>query len=233
MGEKLGLYKPPDGLKPAVWEKEEFLSKTRRQLGLIYHGDQRVYNELRGRVSLYASEKGEDAEQILKTIEQLRITLKHEVDFVRAVLGGILLHWTKWSRENPKLAEELDRKWLMSKEGNIPLSDLMYANYTPGKPTTLRIHVAPGETLGSNLIKRALAIGLKKLKVLLTENQAIREVTATSWIVADKPDIFMDLGFVIEQAGKDEIRRDFSDEVRPILRATISREKLLEARTYP
>ena len=43
----------------------------------------------------------------------------------------------------------------------------------------------------------------------------------------------MDLGFTIGQASKNVIKREFMDEVRPILQATITSEKLLEARTHP
>lgn len=230
MGEKLGLYRPPDGLEPAIWEKEELFEKTRRQLGLIHHRDQRVYEELRERVGLYAAKVGKDVRPILETIEKLRKTMKEEVDFTKIVLGGILFDWVRWNRDNPQLAEELERERLMKKEGNIPLSELMYANYAPSEPTILQIHIAPGETLRETGIMRSLIQGLRALQTLVRGNSNIHEITATSWIVAKYPGIFMDLGFTVGQAEEDVILKEFSDEIRPILQATITREKLLVAR---
>ncbi|MDR3559119.1 MAG: hypothetical protein P4L62_04255 [Candidatus Pacebacteria bacterium] len=95
----------------------------------------------------------------------------------------------------------------------------------------IHIHMVPDKKV-ENFIS-ALKDGMRKLTEIVRNNENIKEVTATSWIVAEHPKLMERFGFVIDGEVDDNFRRehfagDFDDETRPIWKAHISREALLE-----
>lgn len=66
---------------------------------------------------------------------------------------------------------------------------------------TLHIHLPPSEDLikdkGIGYFRREILNDLKKLAEIIKENEEVKKITATSWIVKDHPEIFKKLGFSI------------------------------------
>ncbi len=70
---------------------------------------------------------------------------------------------------------------------------------------------------------------MKELARQVSQNEKIKEIQATSWIVASNPGLLKKAGFNVEGAITEEMRTThFNDEDRPVAWAHINREKLLE-----
>ena len=134
---------------------------------------------------------------------------------------------------NPATVEEIDREILMNREGNYPLSKLLYYNFgDSGKDKNhLRIHIAPGHSFTNEEVMDSIIEGFAKLTDVVRTNPDITTITATSWLVAVYPKNFTHNKFVIESVTPEEIKAEFPDETRPVMRAVIDREKFLEVMT--
>lgn len=92
----------------------------------------------------------------------------------------------------------------------------------------LHFHVSDATTLPLSKKLALLKDGLVRLAGVLKNNQDIKVVSATSWIVAEHPDLLMKMGFTIEGAIGENFRREqFEGEARPIHRAVMSRNDFL------
>jgi hypothetical protein len=112
----------------------------------------------------------------------------------------------------------------MSQEGMKPLNEIMYYG---GRDDYIHIHLANARDL-KNL--RALVLdGLQKLAEVIKNNEKVKTIEATSWIVAKNPGLMEKMGFEVEGEIDEEFRRrHFSDDKRKISKATIGREEFLK-----
>jgi len=88
----------------------------------------------------------------------------------------------------------------------------------------LHIHLPPSEDLikdkGIGYFRREVLNDLKNLAEIIKENDEVKKITATSWIVKDHPEIFKKLGFSIgTENQKDE---------KHLYHSYISRDEFLE-----
>ncbi len=126
--------------------------------------------------------------------------------------------------EHPEIFEKIRREAM----GNIRLSELMYYTIDRRNWTAL-IHIGPKGDLSLGEILKAFRDGLHELAKQVEEDERIKEIRATSWIVASNPGLLEKAGFTVEGPVDEKTKiEDFRDETRPISSAHMSRERLLE-----
>ena len=78
------------------------------------------------------------------------------------------------------------------------------------------IHVTSSRDLGIAKTARLFREGLEKLAVIVKENDRIKKVVATSWIIEDNPDVIVKkFGFSLESGKEDTAimsREDFLEK---------------------
>lgn len=112
---------------------------------------------------------------------------------------------------------------ILEEGDNIALNRLV----TYGKAgSTIHIHHLPGETVGN---KKGLYLdAMRKLADIVQADPDVRNITATSWIVADHPRMFELNGFEVAEVPADIREEHFGEETRDIRMATIGREEFLK-----
>lgn len=91
---------------------------------------------------------------------------------------------------------------------------------------TIHIHAPAGTAVGNKIT--LYRDGMKKLAEIINDDSEIKEVTASSHLVASHPGLFSKAGFQIEDVTNEFRNQYFSGEEREIKRATIKREEFLE-----
>lgn len=131
-----------------------------------------------------------------------------------------------WQRENRGLFEAKEREAFINSNGYITLNEML--SYGRDEDS-LHIHVAPSTTLDVGTKFILLKNGFRNLQELLRNDESIKEVTATSWIVATESGrgILEKFGFTVEDIMPSK-RND--REGRSVASAHISREDLLRQR---
>ncbi|MFH1089668.1 MAG: hypothetical protein V1716_04570 [Candidatus Uhrbacteria bacterium] len=111
--------------------------------------------------------------------------------------------------------------------GFIPLNEIIYFG---ADDNLAHIHLGSARTFGPKEIISLFNDDLEKLAKELEkpEFKKVKKVTATSWIVAQKPEFFKAAGFTIDgPIGEEMTRRHFSTETRPVVASHIDREDFL------
>ena len=216
-------------------EREIRLQDIHKKFALIRAGDERTYQYLRERISLYAPRMHRDAQPTLDALEKLwneRGNIPQGA-FLGKLSTHVLSDYIEFYLNNPATVEEIDREILMNREGNYPLSKLLYYNFgDSGKDKShLRIHIAPGRSFTNEEVMDSIIEGFAKLTDVVRTNPDITTIIATSWLVAAYQKNFTHNKFVIEPITPEEIKAEFPDETRPVMRAVIDREKFLEVMT--
>lgn len=89
----------------------------------------------------------------------------------------------------------------------------------------IHIHAPAGESVGNKI--SLYRDGMKKLAEIVNNDPEIKEITATSYLVASHPGLFTRAGFKVEDVS-DEFRQEhFAGEEREIKIAKIDREEFL------
>ena len=216
-------------------ERETRLQDLYKKFALIRAGDERTYQDLRERISLYAPRMRRDAQPTLDALEKLWTERGNipQGAFLGKLSTHVLSDYIEFYLNNPATVEEIDREILMNREGNYPLSKLLYYNFgDSGKDKShLRIHIAPGRSFTNEEVMDSIIEGFAKLTDVVRTNPDITTIIATSWLVAAYQKNFTHNKFVIEPITPEEIKAEFPDETRPVMRAVIDREKFLEVMT--
>jgi transcriptional/translational regulatory protein YebC/TACO1 len=188
--------------------------------------------KLQGFINI-ASEEGLSLEEINKAKDNFKscCSLQNKEDFIQQGIAAIkpLLDW---KTENKELFEAKMRKIFVENSGFIPLNESI--SYGKHKDS-VHIHVAPSKTLDMLAKYALLKGGLRKLQDVLKNDEEIKEVTATSWIIATEAGkrIMEKLGFtVIGEISKEMREKHFPDENRSVFEAFISREDFLNPDKY-
>lgn len=135
-----------------------------------------------------------------------------------------------YQRAHPKESQIAARRAFVEHGGFTPINELLsYGHREDGE--TIHIHLAPADGI-ENWRERVLD-GFHELAHQVQahpdEWQNFKRLTATSWIVAKNPGLLTRLGFTIEGPISDEARRKhFAGETRPIARAIMDRQTLLD-----
>ncbi len=130
----------------------------------------------------------------------------------------------------PEIFEKIGRQEILSKDGNLKLSEVLFAGL--GEEDETLIHLLPATEFikkeGIGNFKKEIINGLIKLAELIKSYPNIKRVYAISWIVAKNPLLLEKLGFIIVGDISEEERKEhFLEENRPIAKAFMTREDLL------
>lgn len=118
--------------------------------------------------------------------------------------------------------EEVQTDVMIEQGGFVPLNRLMSYGTTGSE---IHIHASFGESVEGKLA--LYRDGMRKLAAIVNGDPNIQEITATSWIVAEYPNIFTRWGFDVKNISLKERKQLFGDDHRKVQRATISREEFL------
>ncbi len=130
--------------------------------------------------------------------------------------------------EHPEAFERVRREGVLQHQGNVKLSELMYYNMDMENNTAF-IHIAPKGDMKLGEIIRSFREGMKELARQVKEDERIKEIQATSWIVASNPGLLKKAGFIVEGAIDEKTKIEhFDNETRMVSWAHISREDLLK-----
>jgi hypothetical protein len=131
-----------------------------------------------------------------------------------------------WMRDDYASFEAMIRENQIAGSGFTPLNE----SVSYGKDKNLvHIHVSPSESFDPLKKLSILRDGFKKLAKILKEDESIKEVTASSWIIAENPRIMEMLGFtVLGEISPEFKEKHFKYETRSVFEAVMSREDFLK-----
>ena len=129
-------------------------------------------------------------------------------------------------KNNPKLFEDISAKASMEAAGFIPLNQRI--SYGIGGETA-HIHLAPSFEVKEQL-PNLFRDGMKKLSDVIRNNEKIKNIVATSWIVGTKTygEMLKAVGFEISDVPEQIKNENFSGETRELKMASMSREEFLK-----
>lgn len=130
--------------------------------------------------------------------------------------------------EHPESFERVRQEETKQHGENIKLYGLMYYEVDL-KNGVAFIHIAPKENLRLSEVVKSFREGMRELAKQVKEDERIKEIQATSWIVASNPGLLEKAGFTLRGPIDEKLKTEhFSSEERPISWANMSRETLLE-----
>jgi len=167
----------------------------------------------------------EERKNILEELKKCG-DIENREEFIEKVLI-ILNPLIELRRKDPGTFEKIRREAFIKGGGFIPVNEIFSYGL---ENDFIHIHLAPAETMGLAEKLSAIKNGLEELAKIVNDNKSIKEIVATSWIVAENPKILERLGFEIEGEIDEETKRKyFANEERAVAKASISREKFLES----
>ena len=129
------------------------------------------------------------------------------------------------SVQRPQEFEKVAREEFRAQGGFTPVNDLLAYGI---HDTVMHLHAMQNKTAELRQKLGMLKDGMKRIAQIVRDNEAVQEVTATSWIVAEHPKLLERMGFTVEGPITDEMRaKHFQGDPRAISLAKISREELL------
>ncbi len=162
--------------------------------------------------------------EIKRKLEQCK-KIDNGADFIKEV-KKILSPVSIAMDSHPEEFANFKRKVFNETHNFTPVNEVFSYRVDEGD---LHIHMAPSSDLNAISKVRLIKDALEKLPEIIKSNKKIKNISATSWIVASNPGLLEKIGFKIEGPISEETRKtDFEGETAPISRATISREEFLE-----
>jgi hypothetical protein len=218
-----------ENLHPREQEPTEYTEAKAYLRGLFGEKDEKKVEQLFVEVRFFASHLHMDADSL---VERLRsgFQIQNPDEFVR-VLFLDLKEFIDEKKNHPEVFEKIRHEYRLQRGENIKLSDLMYYefDFQDGVAT---VHVGEKGSMGLGEVLKSFREGMKELVRRVREDERIKEIQATSWIVATNPGLLEKIGFTVHGLISEKMRKeDFTDETRPVAWASITREKLLEK--YP
>ncbi len=127
------------------------------------------------------------------------------------------------------IEEKASREQIIKNPDNLPLSEVLYASFEGER---VDIHLTPAKDFMTKEkiedFKQEIKRGLIKLAEMIKSYPSVKEIWASSWIVATSPKRLEELGFVVVGPISEEERREhFEGEKRPISKAFMKREDFL------
>ena len=198
-------------------EKKAHLLAILHQRGAtLFEGKEEVFEQFLERVAEMSFEdEALVADNIGQALEQVFLTYMNPDD-IRAAA---------WRREKMIRVQQNLRtdRHVLSPEGVLTYDQ---------SGSTVHLHISDAKTLGLGEKINEFRVGMQTLAKELQTNPALAGVdtiSATSWIVAANPRMLELAGFTLDPAPLDaETLNRFVGETRPVARATMTREKLIE-----
>lgn len=198
---------------------DEFIHRLKayKENGLIFD-DKKIENEVFECMSI--KDKESFVSRFMKALEPIIIAKVTHPDIFRKIeIDGV-----KENREN-----------IMSDDGNIRLSEILYAGLSN---TSAHIHLADAYDFINkekvNDFNLEIIKGLENLAKIIEPMKNIVKVTATSWIITPnpkrkKPNRIEELGFTLEgEISEEEKNKYFGNNSKTIYKASINRKKFDE-----
>ena len=94
----------------------------------------------------------------------------------------------------------------------------------------IHIHAPPGKTMGNSVGNKIVLYreGMRKLAEIVNNDPEVKQVTATSHLVASHPTLFTRAGFTVADIPDEDREKHFTGESREIKMATIDRDEFLK-----
>lgn len=183
-----------------------------------------VYAQIRA----FATAANMDADEIISNIREYWQSPNPD-EFV-AHSFTVLKKLIDYRIAHPELVEQIRReRRLTQTSGNIRLSELMYYDVDHIGDGVALLHIAPKGNLNVRGILKSFRDGMKELAKQVDEDKRIKEIQATSWIIASNPGLLEKAGFTVEGSIDEKMREEhFSGETRPVSWAHIGRDELLK-----
>jgi len=210
-------------------EPKEYAEAKAYLRGFFGEKDEKKLEQLFAEVKFFASHLHMDSDSL---VEKLRsdLQIQDPDEFVQTSFLD-LKEFIDEKINHPEVFEKIRHEYRLQRGENIKLSDLMYyeLDFADGVAT---VHVGEKGDMSFGEMLKSFREGMKELVKRVREDERIKEVQATSWIVATNPGLLEKAGFIVHGPISEEKRKEyFTDETRPISWASVSREKLLEK--YP
>ncbi|HBB43816.1 MAG TPA: hypothetical protein DCZ83_00235 [Candidatus Yonathbacteria bacterium] len=147
------------------------------------------------------------------------------VNYLLQVLDPIIM----LRATQPDVFESVQREANLNNSGYLKLSEVLHFGLDGEEA---QLHLAPSAELikesGTGNFKKEVENGLEKLAEIIKSINKIKEIVATSWIVAKNPRLLEKLGFtIVGEISKEEKEKLFPDEKRTIAKAFMTREEFL------
>ncbi len=216
-------------------EKEERENYRKEIEGEILRGikegksREELISRLKSRIVDFSKHRSLDLERILLDLDALIEGAENDSVFAKKVVE-VLNPLIELKFSNPKVfasaLEAISRENFIKRGGFEPLNQLLSFDVGPdGK--YFNIHIAPNKETENKL--ELLKDGLHRLAEKVEADGKIERVEATSWIVAEHPNLLMRMGFEIRGNVDEETRRKmFPHENRAVASAFIIREEFLK-----
>ncbi len=162
----------------------------------------------------------EKIEEIKNKLDLCRSTSKE--NFKENAMEA-LIPITDVKKNNPDKFEEAQARAFNETSGFTEINRLL----SYGKSgSVIHVHAPPGETVKN---KTALYLGgIRELARIVQNDPDIKEITATSFLVAKHQRLFEKAGFNVENVSEERKEKHFSGEERDVKHASIGREDFLE-----
>lgn len=173
-------------------------------------------------------------EQILADLSNSGTTDRNE--FITK-LGSALKPMAEYQIKHPQAAERANRKSFLRSSINkepftaIKGTDSILSYGIGGRNgDSVHLHLAPMKTLEdkNGFMLHEVPAAFDKLIEVIMDDDKIKAVTATSYVVASMPSLFKKYGFELEALSPEARGYSWGNEDRPILRAFMSKEKFLQ-----
>lgn len=169
-------------------------------------------------------ERLENSEEIKNNLNKLR-QIEEKEEFCQS-LFALLKQLVDWRESHLTEFENIRRRDFNEQGSFIELNQML--SYGVGGDD-IHLHVPPNVSTPNSEKLRLIREGLRKLATIVDQDPAIKIITATSWIVANHPDLLRKLHFTVEGEIDENTRnRFFASETRPVALATMSREDLIK-----
>jgi len=148
--------------------------------------------------------------------------------FLRVLEPFIIMRVTH-SKTFKDIEEKTSREQAMNDSDTLKLSEVLYVNFEEER---VDIHLAPAKDFMTKEkiedFKQDIKRGLVKLAEIIKSHPNVKEIWASSWIVAKSPKRLEELGFVVVGSISEEERKEhFADEKRPVSKSFMKREDFL------
>jgi hypothetical protein len=205
--------------------REMQYSGARTKFGKIFdgHGNgQERTEELLSILKLFLKSDLIDGPTIENSIKELSGINSRE-EFVEKAISS-LKPLLDLRAENSEAIEKIEREAFVENVGATKINEVLSYSLENGD---VHLHLSPARHLKS--LRSQVAEGLKSLAEIVKNNEKIKKIVGTSWIVAEHPKIMEGLGFKIDGVISEQLKNErFIGDDREIAEASMSREEFLE-----
>ncbi len=178
---------------------------ARKYWGTVFdthkNGQDRVNALLSGMVHIESlNADGIDGKKIGEDIKKLAGAASKE-EFVEG-LDKALAPLIEMMERRPNDFEKLNRESIKNTDNKANfVNDILYYELADGAIT---LHLLPSKTLGASKIRSLFIDGLKEVAKKVDADPSIKEVYASSWIIARSPELAERFGFQIIKVDKEK-----------------------------